>query len=139
MRKRQAIGAVILFFVTPIDAGAANALDQGVAGAWAQSASDCKEVFETRDGGVRFRRPTNTFISAFIIRGRNVEAVNGSCHINDTSPAENGYLRMKLECQDAISFLPLDARIKILSATQMSYGDFSSDPTIDSTYQRCAP
>ena len=139
MRNRLVIGASILFFASPIETGFANALEERLAGAWAQSESDCKEVFETRAGSVVFRRPINTFISAFIIKGQDVEGVNGSCRINDTSSSENGYLHINLECRDAISYLPINARVKILSATQLSYGDFSSDPTIDSTYQRCAP
>lgn len=139
MRKQLVIGAPILFFVVMMETGLANAFDERLEGAWAQSASDCKEVFETRAGSVIFRRPINTFISAFIVKGQDVEGVNGSCRMNDISSAANGYLRLKLECRTAISFLPLNARVKILSPTQMSYGDFSSDPTIDATYQRCAP
>jgi len=50
-----------------------------------------------------------------------------------------GYFRIKLECSDAIGFLPIDARIKILSDTRISYGDVSNDPLIDATYEKCSP
>jgi len=139
MRNRLVIGASIFFFAAPIETGLANALEERLAGAWAQSESDCKEVFEAKAGSVTFRQPVNTFISAFIVKGQDVTGVNGSCHINSASSSENGYLRLKLECRTAISFLPMDARVKIMNATQISYGDFSSDPTIDATYQRCTP
>jgi hypothetical protein len=122
----------------PVQSAIAEQLDQRLIGAWATSASDCKDVFETQNGRLDFRRPVNTFISAFIVGEREVRGVSQSCRIEGTSSMK-GYLRVKLECHDAIGFLPTDARVKIISDTQISYGDAASDPTVDAKYVRCLP
>jgi multidrug resistance efflux pump len=121
----------------PVRPGRADALDERLIGAWAPSISDCKDVFERQGGNLTFRRPANTFISAFIVGEREIRGVNGSCRIGQVSSME-GYFRIKLECSDAIGFLPEDARIRILSDAQISYGDVSNDPSIDQTYERCS-
>ncbi|HXW19292.1 MAG TPA: efflux RND transporter periplasmic adaptor subunit [Roseiarcus sp.] len=115
----------------------AEGLDERLLGAWAPSASDCREVFDSEAGKLTFRRPVNTFISAFIVGEREIHGVNGSCRIGRVS-SMGGYFRIKLECSDAIGFLPIDARIKILSDTRISYGDVSNDPSIDAMYERCS-
>ena len=138
MYHKQLACSALLLTLAATETSLADALDQRLIGAWAPSASECKEIFETKAGALTFRRPINTFDSAFIIRNRDVQGVNGSCHIDNIS-SNNGSLRIKLDCRTAISFLPVDARVKILSETKISYGDFSSDPTIDATYERCVP
>jgi len=138
MQKRLAAGVIIALFAAT-DTSIADTVEQHLAGAWVQSSSDCKDVFESEADAVTFRQPVNKFISAFIISGKNVQAVNGTCHIGDASPEKDGYWRIKLDCQDEITFPPLDGRVKIFSDVKMSYGNFSSDPLVDATYKRCGP
>jgi len=123
---------------TPIASNMAGGFDPRLIGAWAPSASDCKEIFETQGENLTFRQPVNTFTSAFIVRERDIRGVNGSCRIGQSSSAD-GYLRMKLDCTAGIGFLPVDARIKVISDNEISYGDASNDPSIDATYERCSP
>ena len=136
---RKSLGLVILLMALfPVQSAIAEQLDQRLIGAWATSASDCKDVFESKNGKVDFRQPVNTFISAFIVGEREVRGVSQSCRIEGASPMK-GYLRIKLECRNSIGFLPTDARVKIMSDAQISYGDVASDPTVDATYVRCVP
>jgi hypothetical protein len=117
-------------------AGAAQALDARLNGAWATSDAQCKAIFETRGGVAAFKRGINVFDTAFIIRGGSVQGVNGSCRIGQSTPI-SGAFRIKLSCQDRIGFLPIDARVKVVSPTQITYGDFANDPLIDAPYVRC--
>jgi hypothetical protein len=131
-----AITALLSILLTATLPDLAAALDQRLIGAWATSASDCKEIFEASAGKLTFRRPINKFTSAFIVDPRNVSGVNQTCSIGQVS-SKGGYLNIRLECRDAISFIPMDARVKILSDTEISWGDAASDPTIDAKYERC--
>jgi hypothetical protein len=136
--KRSLGVATLLLALSPLQSGIAGQLDQRLIGAWATSASDCKDVFESKNGKVDFRQPVNSFTSAFIVGEREVRGVSQSCRIEGASPMK-GYLRIKLECHNSIGFLPTDARVKIMSDSQISYGDVASDPTVDATYVRCVP
>jgi hypothetical protein len=139
MANIRAVGAVLLsILITSITSDVAEALDQRLIGAWASSASDCKELFEGRAGRLSFRRPINNFTSAFIVGVREVVAVNQTCTINGVSSTAD-YLKLKLECRDSISYIPIDARVKILSDARISWGDAASDPSIDAQFERCSP
>jgi hypothetical protein len=134
---QKSLGLTILLIASSLAQSAiAEQLDQRLIGAWATSVSDCKDVFEAKNGRLDFRRPVNSFISAFIVGEREVRGVSQSCNIEGVSPMK-AYLRIKLDCQNAIGFLPTDARVKIISDTQISYGDVASDPTVDAQYVRC--
>jgi hypothetical protein len=138
MVRKAVIGLLILMASTPIASSRADGFDPRLLGAWAPSASDCKDAFEPQGGSLTFRQPVNTFISAFIVQERDIRGVNGNCHIGQASTAE-GYLRLKLDCSNRIGFLPVDARIKIINDNEISYGDASNDPSIDALYERCPP
>jgi hypothetical protein len=138
MALKATFGLLILMASTPIASSWADGFDPRLMGAWAPSASDCKEVFESKGGNLTFRQPVNTFISAFVVGEREIHGVNGSCRVGQSSAAD-GYLRIKLDCADRIGFLPIDARIKIISDHEISYRDASNDPSVDATYERCSP
>jgi hypothetical protein len=138
MAPKATLGLLVLMAFTPIASSRADGFDPRLIGAWAPSAADCKEVFEAQGGNLTFRQPVNTFISAFVIGEREIRGVNGFCRVGQSSSAD-GYLRIKLDCTDRIGFLPVDARIKVISDHEISYGDASNDPSIDATYERCAP
>ena len=138
MAPKAMVGLLVLMAATPVASSWADGFDPRLRGAWAPSAADCKEAFESEGGNLTFRQPVNTFISAFIVGESDIRGVNGSCRVGPSSTAD-GYLRVKLDCANRIGYLPIDARIKIINDHEISYGDASNDPSIDATYERCSP
>jgi hypothetical protein len=138
--KELAAIASLAFLVgiADVERGLADAIDSRLLGAWAQSASDCKQIFELRGGILTYRQPIDTFAVAFIIGPGEIRASTGSCRVGRVSSAK-GYISMALECNNSVGFLPMKARIKMLSKTEMTYGDDANDPVLDTTYEKCAP
>jgi hypothetical protein len=126
-----------LLLIAHVQCAMADEIDNRLLGAWAHSTSDCKQIFENRDGKVTYREPIDTFTVAFIIGPSEIRASTGSCHVGRISSAK-GYISIALECNNTVGFLPLTARIKILSSTQISYGDAADDPLLDATFEKCA-
>jgi hypothetical protein len=130
----HSVAAMLLFhsLVTP---AAAAQLDRRLIGAWAQSASDCKEVFETRNGRTTFRQPVNNFINAFIIGAHQISATNGLCRVGGVV-AKDGHFIASLSCNNSIGFGPVRARFKVINEDEIMYGS-TDDPLLDSAYVRC--
>lgn len=128
----------LLLLTIIVDEARAATLDQRLLGAWAPAGSDCKQIFEDQGGKVEFRRSVNAFTTAFIIGPTEILGSTGSCRIGEAS-SEKGYLTISLSCDNSVGYLPLTARIKIINAEQITYGDAGVDPLLDSAYQKCAP
>jgi hypothetical protein len=126
-----------LIHITYVVGGKADAMDSRLLGAWAQSPPDCKQIFEHRDGKLTYRQPIDTFAVAFIIGPSEIRASAGSCRVGRVSSAK-GQISIALDCNNSVGFLPMIARIKILSSTQMTYGDAANDPILDATYEKCS-
>jgi hypothetical protein len=126
-----------LISITYVECGMADEIDSRLLGAWAQSASDCKQTFENRGGKVSYRQPIDTFSVAFIIGPSEIRGSTGSCRVGRVSSAK-GYISIALECNNSVGFLPMNARVKILSSTQITYGDAADDPILDATYEKCS-
>jgi hypothetical protein len=135
MRSYATISLLLLALL--ISPARADPLDQRLLGAWAPSGSECKELFESKGGRIAFRQPIDTFTTAFIIRPPEIRATTGSCRLGNASSAK-GYLTIPLSCENSVGYIPLSARVKIISATQITYGDAGVDPLLDSTYKKCA-
>jgi hypothetical protein len=127
-----------LIFVAYVDCGRADELDSRLLGAWVQSSSDCKQIFETRDGRLVYRQPIDAFSTAFIIGPNEIHATTGSCRVGRVSNAKD-YISIALECDNSVGFLPLKARVTIRSSTEITYGDAANDPVLDATYEKCSP
>jgi hypothetical protein len=113
----------------------AGQLDHRLMGAWAPSASDCKEVFQSRNGKLVFRQPVNSLYTAFIISPRQISATTGQCRV-DNVVVKDGHQIASLNCRNGIGYSPISARFKIVNENEITYG--SSDSTIlDSNYERC--
>lgn len=125
----------LLHSLTIAEIAKAAQLDHRLVGAWAQSASDCKEVFETRNGRTTFRQPVNSLITAFVIGAREIVATTGQCRIGSVV-AKNGHLVASLSCKNSIGFAPLSARFKVMNENEIMYGS-TDDPLLDSAYVRC--
>ena len=142
MSKLKALTATacLAFFIvaTHMEHGMADAMDSRLLGAWVQSVSDCKQIFESREGRLTFRQPIDAFSIAFIISPGEIRASTGSCRVGRISSG-SGYISMALECNNSVGFLPINARVKIVSSTEITYGDAANDPILDTTYEKCAP
>ena len=130
------IATMLLFYplVAP-EFAIADRLDRRIIGAWAQSTSDCKQVFEMRNGKMTFRRPVNEFIPAFIIGEHEIVATNGQCRVG-TVVAKEGHIIASLSCNNSIGFGPVSARFKVISESEIMYGS-TDNPMLDSAYERC--
>jgi hypothetical protein len=126
-----------LVLIAHVQRGMADEIDNRLLGAWAHSTSDCEQTFENRDGKVTYREPIDAFSTAFIFGPSEIRGSTGSCQVGRVSSA-NGYISISLQCNNTVSYLPLTARIKILSSTQMTYGDAADDPLLDATFEKCA-
>ena len=125
-----------LILIAHVQSGMADEIDNRLLGAWAHSTSDCKQTFENRDGKVTYREPIDTFSVAFIIGRSEIRASTGSCQVGRVSSAK-GYISIALQCNNTVGYLPLTARIKILSSTEITYGDAADDPLLDATFEKC--
>ena len=138
MRKpiSEATAALLIFsaLLSSHDAYAGQ-LDRRLIGAWAQSASDCKRVFEVRNGRVAFRQPVNEFIPAFIIDPQHIVAANGECRVGKVA-VKGDEITASLDCNNKIGFAPVSARFKVLDENEILYGS-TDNPLLDSNYERC--
>jgi hypothetical protein len=136
-RCRQAsILGLLLVGATSVAKG--EGLDGRLLGAWVPSGSECSKIFQGPRRAPVFKQPVDTFTTAFIIGGREVRASTGSCRIGKVS-SEKGYTNISLSCDNAGGYLPLSARVKIVSATEITYGDAAVDPLLDALYKKCGP
>jgi hypothetical protein len=138
LRTTLPIKAWTLALLVTASAAKAEEFDARLLGAWAPSSSECSNIFQSRRGDQVFRQPVDTFTTAFIIGRRNVRGSTGSCRIGKVSSAK-GYTNISLSCDNSVGYLPLTARVKVIGAAQMTYGDASDDPLLDATYKKCPP
>jgi hypothetical protein len=136
MHRRLAISTATALLLHALTTSATAAqLDRRLMGAWAQSEADCKQVFETRNGRATFRRPVNGFITAFIIRPKEIVATTGQCRVGGVT-TKGDHLVASLSCKNSIGFAPVSARFKVVSENEIMYGS-TDDPLLDSAYVRC--
>jgi hypothetical protein len=132
------ISLAILIPTAYVECAMADVIDNRLLGAWAQSTSDCKQIFEHRGGKLTYRQPIDTFAVAFIIGPSEILASTGSCRVVGRVSSAKGHISMALECNNSVGFLPMNARVKMLSSTEMTYGDAANDAILDTTYEKCA-
>jgi hypothetical protein len=112
----------------------ADAVDQRLLGAWAQSKSDCA-MFETKNGKIAFRQPINEFVPGFIISQGGIVATGGQCAIGKVS-SSGDQITMSLSCNNSVGFAPVTGRFKIVSENEIVYGA-TDNPILDTNYERC--
>ena len=138
-KRLRAYAPISLLLLTiVIDETRAATLEQRLLGASAPGGSDCKQTFESKAAKSEFLRPVNTFTTAFMIGPTEILGSTGPCRTNGTS-SQKGYLTISLSYDNSVGYLPLTARIEIINAAQMTYGDAGVDPLLDSPYQKCTP
>src|SRR5215207_10130001 len=59
----------------------AAAVEASLTGAWAQDASECKELFSRTGKTFAFKKPVDTFAQAFILSGSQIRTPGASCRI----------------------------------------------------------
>jgi HlyD family secretion protein len=115
-------------------AKAAESLAQ-LSGAWAQSADDCKRLFQRRGGALSFREPVDEFAQAMIIDARQIRLPTGVCRLERTS-REGSALRMRGECEDSISYTSQTTYVKLRSRNEIAFNP-NGDPALDTSLMRC--
>ena len=108
-----------------------------LAGAWAQSASDCQKLFQRRGSALTYRQPVDQFAQAAIIESQRIRLPKGSCRLERAS-RERGALKLSGECQDSISYTPQTAYVKLRSKNEIVFNP-NGDSALDTSLMRCAP
>jgi HlyD family secretion protein len=106
-----------------------------LAGAWTQSAADCKRLFQRRGSAVAFRQPVDQFAQAAIIESQRIRLPTGVCRLERAS-RKGGALEVSGECQDSISYTSRTAYIKLRSKNEIVFNP-NGDPTLDTSMTRC--
>ena len=68
-------------------------------GAWAQSADDCKKLFQRRGSALTYRQPVDRFAQAVIIESQRIRLPTGVCRLERAS-REGRALKVSGECQE---------------------------------------
>jgi HlyD family secretion protein len=106
-----------------------------LAGAWTQSAADCKKLFQRRGSAVAYRQPVDRFAQAAIIESQRIRLPTGVCRIERASH-ESGALKVSGECQDSISYTSRTAYVKLRSKNEIVFNP-NGDPALDTSMTRC--
>ena len=106
-----------------------------LAGAWTQSAADCKKLFQRRGGALTFRQPVDRFAQAAIIESQRIRLPTGVCRLERAS-RESGALKVSGECQDSVSYTSQTAYVKLKSKNQIVFNP-NGDPALDTSMTRC--
>lgn len=114
----------------------AQAFDQGMIGAWSQSGSDCKIIFQYKGTSVSFRKPIDEFRTAFIITSKRITLPTGQCTINGSKADADGH-SLSMTCSNTISFFDRHARLQ-LDGNALIYSG-SDNRTLDVRFERCLP
>ena len=115
-------------------AGPAAALDRRMLGAWTQSASDCKTVFERQGGEIRYRKPIDEFRTAFIITSSRITTPTGRCSITSAKEDKNAST-ISMNCNNSIGYYDRQARLTV-NGNKLTYG-FPGDNSLDVTFEKC--
>jgi HlyD family secretion protein len=107
-----------------------------LAGAWTQSAADCRKLFQRRGSALTFRQPVDQFAQAAIIESQRIRLPSGVCRIERAS-FRGGALEVSGECQDSISYTPRSAYVKLKSKNELVFNP-SGDSTLDVLMTRCS-
>ena len=108
-----------------------------LAGAWAQSAADCKKLFQRSGKALIYRQPVDPFAQAAIIESQRIRLPTGVCRL-ETASRRDGALEVGGECQDSISYTSRTAYIKLRSRNEIVVNP-NGDPTLDIPMTRCPP
>ncbi len=106
-----------------------------LAGAWTQSAADCRKLFQRRGSAVTFRQPVDQFAQAAIIESQRIRLPTGVCQLERASK-QGGALKVSGECQDSISYMSRTAYIKFRSKNEIVFNP-SGDSALDTSMTRC--
>jgi HlyD family secretion protein len=106
-----------------------------LAGAWTQSAADCKKLFQRRGSAVAYRQPVDRFAQAAIIESQRIRLPTGVCRLERASH-ESGALKVSGECQDSISYTSRTAYVKLRSKNEIVFNP-NGDPALDTSMTRC--
>jgi hypothetical protein len=106
-----------------------------LAGAWTQSAADCKKLFQRRGSAVAYRQPVDRFARAAIIESQRIRLPTGVCRLERASH-ERGALKVSGECQDSISYSSQTAYVKLRSKNEIVFNP-NGDPALDTSMTRC--
>ena len=106
-----------------------------LAGAWTQSAADCKKLFQRRGSAVTYRQPVDQFAQAAIIESQRIRLPTGVCRLERAS-RKGGALEVSGECQDSISYTSRTAYIKLRSNNEIVFNP-NGDSALDTSMTRC--
>ena len=106
-----------------------------LAGAWTQSAADCKKLFQRRGGALTFRQPVDQFAQAVIIESQRIRLPTGVCRLERAS-RKGGALEVSGDCQDSISYTSRTAYVKLRSKNEIVFNP-SGDSALDTSMTRC--
>ena len=106
-----------------------------LAGAWTQSAADCKKLFQRRGGALTFRQPVDQFAQAAIIESQRIRLPTGVCRLERAS-RKGGALEVSGDCQDSISYTSRTAYVKLRSKNEIVFNP-SGDSALDTSMTRC--
>lgn len=106
-------------------------------GAWLEDGLACTDIFTSNGKTTAFKRPTNVFVTAFIIRGRQLSTPLATCRIGRID-AQGDRQVLNLNCTTTVA---TESTRAILALT--SDGGLQRYNVIDggasAKYQRCAP
>jgi len=114
----------------------AAAVETSLMGAWAQDASECKEVFTRTGKNLVFKKPVDAFAQAFILSGSQIRTPGASCRIKDVKRSGDRR-KLALVCATSVAVDEVPATFALLGdGTLRRY--LNDADKAGSKYERCS-
>jgi hypothetical protein len=107
-----------------------------LAGAWAQSAAECDNLFQRKGRAIAYRQPVDQFAQAAIVESQRIRLPSATCKLERASH-EEGALKLSADCQDTISFTQRTVWVKLRSKSELVYSP-NGDPALNTILTKCA-
>jgi hypothetical protein len=124
----------VLSFMPPVSA---REMERELLGAWATSASQCTQIFERQGGLWVYRRPIDEFAQAAIFEAGRILTPTLTCEVKDIARTKD-VLSVTGMCKDSMSYTSQTARIMVKGKDEIVYSP-TSDPALNTDFQRCSP
>jgi hypothetical protein len=106
-------------------------------GTWLEEGQVCGNVFVAGGNGLGFKRPSNAFAAAFIIRGKQLSTPLATCRIGRVRPLGERQI-IHLSCTTAIATDTAQA-VFALSQDGLLYRYSEVEGGVAMRYRRCTP
>ena len=114
----------------------AVAVEASLTGAWAQDASECKQLFSRTGKNLAFKKPVDAFAQAFIVSGSQIRTPGASCRIKGVKRSGDRR-KLALACATAVSVDEVPATFALLGdGTLRRY--LNDADKAGSKYERCS-